>query len=290
MGLSQDNIDKICMTGVYRCNPVLKWLPSYKRDNPYHCVNWIFTPDKYKDNYYMRDTYWSSDRFSILLSDENFDMFELLFSVILILANVFAVGLMDSLERTGEAEKELALQHQSAKLQTENYLALEKSYRSQRAASHEFKHQLGLIRDLLAEGHPEEAQRYIDQLQGQQNARLFAVNSGNPIVDAIFNEKYQRAREEGIDIRFQVNDLSQISIQTDDLSFTLDYGAIYDIVAAEMKQPSNLIENVAGRIRDAIEEAFPELEEFEISVSKLNPPLGGQVDCARITLSGGSEQ
>ena len=140
-----------------------------------------------------------------------------LFSVILILANVFALGLMDSLERTGEAEKELALQHQSAKLQTENYLALEKSYRSQRAASHEFKHQLGLIRDLLAEGHPEEAQRYIDQMQGQQNARLFAVNSGNPIVDAIFNEKYQRAREEGIDIRFQVNDLSQISIQTDDL-------------------------------------------------------------------------
>ena len=140
-----------------------------------------------------------------------------LFSVILILANVFAVGLMDSLERTGEAEKELALQHQSAKLQTENYLALEKSYRSQRAASHEFKHQLGLIRDLLAEGRTEEAQRYINQLQGQQNARIFAVNSGNPIVDAIFNEKYQRAREEGIVIRFQVNDLSQISIPTDDL-------------------------------------------------------------------------
>ena len=146
-----------------------------------------------------------------------------LFSGILILANVFAVGLMDSLERTGEAEKELALQHQSAKLQTENYLALEKSYRSQRAASHEFKHQLGLIRDLLAEGRPEEAQRYINQLQGQQNARIFAVNSGNPIVDAIFNEKYQRAREEGIDIRFQVNDLSQISIPTDDLVVLLAY-------------------------------------------------------------------
>ena len=140
-----------------------------------------------------------------------------LFSVILILANVFALGLMDSLERTSEAEKELALQHQSAKLQTENYMALEKSYRSQRAASHEFKHQLGLIRDLLAEGRPEEAQRYIDQLQGQQNARIFAVNSGNPIVDAIFNEKYQRAKEQGIDIRFQVNDLSKLSIPTDDL-------------------------------------------------------------------------
>ena len=101
-------------------------------------------------------------------------------------------------------------------------------------------------------------------------------------------EERVKGGEYVVDFRCQVN--PETAIQTDDLSFTLDYGAIYDIVAAEMKQPSNLIENVAGRIRDAIEEAFPELEEFEISVSKLNPPLGGQVDCARITLSGGSEQ
>ncbi len=103
-----------------------------------------------------------------------------------------------------------------------------------------------------------------------------------------FPEERVKGGEYVVDFRCPVN--PETAIQTDDLSFTLDYGAIYDIVAAEMKQPSNLIENVAGRIRDAIEEAFPILEEFEISVSKLNPPLGGPVDCARITLSGGSEQ
>ena len=45
---------------------------------------------------------------------------------------------------------------------------------------------------------------------------------------------------------------------------------------------------VAGRIRDAVEAAFPDLEEFEISISKLNPPVGGPADVARVTVKGGS--
>ena len=89
-----------------------------------------------------------------------------------------------------------------------------------------------------------------------------------------------------VDFRCSVN--PETAIQTDDLSFTLDYSAVYDIVAKQMAEPSKLLENVAGRIRDAIEDAFPELEEFEISISKLNPPVGGKVDCARFTLKGGS--
>ena len=195
-----------------------------------------------------------------------------LFSVILILANVFAVALRDSLERTGEAEKELALQHQSAKLQTENYLALEKSYRSQRAASHEFKHQLGLIRDLLAQGRTEEAQRYIDQLHGQQNARLFVVNSGNPIVDAILNEKYQRAREEGIDIRFQVNDLSRISISTDDLVVLLS-NLLDNAIEACLRLPE-------GR---AIVCSLVREEELLVSIRNTSPAV--QIDNGRIETS-----
>ena len=88
-----------------------------------------------------------------------------------------------------------------------------------------------------------------------------------------------------VDFRCPVN--PETAIQTDDLSFTLDYGAVHRIVAEQMAVPSNLLENVAGRIRDAIEEAFPELEEFEISVAKLAPPVGGTVECARVTLKGG---
>ena len=78
--LSQSNIDKLCMTGLYRCNPVLEWLPSYKRDNPYWCKNWTFRVRKSNDNYYMYDTYWATgDEYPVKLTDKNFDKFELVF-------------------------------------------------------------------------------------------------------------------------------------------------------------------------------------------------------------------
>lgn len=80
MSLSQENIDKLCMTGLYRCEPVLKWLPEYKRNNPYWCKNWTFRVGRFKDQYYMRDTYWATgDENPVLLTDENFDLFELVF-------------------------------------------------------------------------------------------------------------------------------------------------------------------------------------------------------------------
>lgn len=84
MSLSQENINKLCMTGIYRCDPVLSWIESWRRDNPYHCINWTFMVYMY-DEYnkiYMRDTYWSGGSgLSVELTDENFDKFELLFDM-----------------------------------------------------------------------------------------------------------------------------------------------------------------------------------------------------------------
>lgn len=80
--LSQENIDKLHMNGLYRCEPVRSWLPSYKRDNPYWCKNWTFKVHKGGNNYYMYDTYWSTgDEYPVELTDENFDKFELLFDL-----------------------------------------------------------------------------------------------------------------------------------------------------------------------------------------------------------------
>ena len=83
MALSQKNIEKLHMKGIYRCEPVLKWLPSYKRDNPYWCKNWTFQLRQNRDgDYYMYDTYWSTgDDYPVKLTDENFDQFEFLFDL-----------------------------------------------------------------------------------------------------------------------------------------------------------------------------------------------------------------
>ena len=83
MALSQKNIEKLRMNGIYRCDPVLEWLPSYKRDNPYWCKNWTFRVRQSKSGkYFMYDTYWATgDEYPVELTDENFDKFEFLFDL-----------------------------------------------------------------------------------------------------------------------------------------------------------------------------------------------------------------
>ncbi|MBO4264407.1 MAG: dihydroneopterin aldolase [Bacteroidales bacterium] len=83
------------------------------------------------------------------------------------------------------------------------------------------------------------------------------------------------------DVRFEY--VITDAAESDELADAVDYSRIYEIVAGEMAQPSNLLENVAGRILVAIEAAYPELENIEVTVSKKNPPLGGRCEWARVT-------
>lgn len=139
------------------------------------------------------------------------------FCAALAIANIailYAIGLVqDSTERL----KENVLLSQQMEIQTDNIVALEKSYRAQRRATHEFKNQLQAISDLLTLGEIDEAKKYIQTIQGQQTTRIFCVNSHHPIIDAVLNHKYQTAREHGIDVQIKVNDLSGVALETDQL-------------------------------------------------------------------------
>lgn len=72
--------------------------------------------------------------------------------------------------------------------------------------------------------------------------------------------------------------------QSDDLADTIDYSRVYAIVAREMAVPSRLLEHVAGRIADALLAEIPGLEHFEISISKENPPVGGDCKWAKVSI------
>ncbi len=65
--------------------------------------------------------------------------------------------------------------------------------------------------------------------------------------------------------------------QTDNVNNTINYETVYNLVKREMAQPSNLIEHVAYRIKNAIQTAF-EQANVTVKVSKIAPPLGGKID------------
>ncbi len=72
---------------------------------------------------------------------------------------------------------------------------------------------------------------------------------------------------------------------TDELNDTLNYQEVYDVIKQEMEIPSNLIEHVGQRILDAIVKQFPIVKSLKVKLSKLNPPLGGDVECVSIELT-----
>ena len=77
--------------------------------------------------------------------------------------------------------------------------------------------------------------------------------------------------------------------ESDKLEDALNYAEIYDVIAAEMAVPSELLEHAAGRIVNALAEKFPQLESFSVRVSKRRPPVAGIVQWSRITLTHNGE-
>lgn len=78
-------------------------------------------------------------------------------------------------------------------------------------------------------------------------------------------------------------DLSTAS-QSDKLSDTVDYVHINRIVKQEMQRPSKLLEHVGQRIIDRIFKEINIVDTAEIQVSKINPPIGGDVERVTVVL------
>ncbi|MFT0714001.1 dihydroneopterin aldolase [Flagellimonas lutimaris] len=78
-------------------------------------------------------------------------------------------------------------------------------------------------------------------------------------------------------------DLAKPAI-SDQLIETVDYVHLNNIIKEEMTVRSNLLEHVAKRIIDRIFGEIPEVTEVEVEVSKINPPIGGDVESVSVKL------
>jgi dihydroneopterin aldolase len=74
--------------------------------------------------------------------------------------------------------------------------------------------------------------------------------------------------------------------QSDKLEDTLDYQKAYLTVKEEMAVSSDLLEHVCQRIIQRIKVEFPEVQKVTVKVSKMNPPMGGQIEKVSVTMEG----
>jgi dihydroneopterin aldolase len=74
------------------------------------------------------------------------------------------------------------------------------------------------------------------------------------------------------------------ALEEDDLSQTIDYVKVNEIVQREMQQRSKLIEHAAGRILKTLRSEFKECMEIKVRLTKHNPPAGYYVEKASVTV------
>ncbi|MBM3429335.1 MAG: dihydroneopterin aldolase [Bacteroidetes bacterium] len=93
-----------------------------------------------------------------------------------------------------------------------------------------------------------------------------AVIGGKYIIDAVFHVDVKKAAHH------------------DDLDLTIDYVKVTEIVQREMAIRAKLIESVGYRILHALENEFPQAEAIRVKLTKIAPPIPGQVGSVSIEL------
>ncbi|MEI8115824.1 MAG: dihydroneopterin aldolase [Bacteroidia bacterium] len=74
--------------------------------------------------------------------------------------------------------------------------------------------------------------------------------------------------------------------KSDKLEDTLDYQKAFLAVREEMAVSSDLLEHVCQRIIQRIKTEFQEIQKVTVKVSKMNPPMGGQIEKVSVTMEG----
>ncbi|RYE15792.1 MAG: dihydroneopterin aldolase [Sphingobacteriales bacterium] len=64
---------------------------------------------------------------------------------------------------------------------------------------------------------------------------------------------------------------------SDDLGNTVNYEQLHNICSIEMKNPRKLIETVGNAIVDKIKSSYPFVQNIELTLKKLHPPMKGSV-------------
>jgi len=108
-----------------------------------------------------------------------------------------------------------------------------------------------------------------------QNIRTFSFHG-------CLEEEARIGSDYRVDLEIKT-DLRKSSV-TDDLKDTVDYVLLNKIVVEEMAIRSKLLEHVGYRIVTRIFREIPSVSRIVVAVSKLNPPIGGDVEAVTIEM------
>lgn len=106
-----------------------------------------------------------------------------------------------------------------------------------------------------------------------ENVKFYAFHGVLPQERKVGND-YQVSLRIGYDI--------SRAMVSDDVNDTLNYAEVYQLLSQEMSVPSALLERVAGRIGDRLFRKFPAILSIDLTIIKVNPPMGADSEGAGV--------
>ena len=130
----------------------------------------------------------------------------------LVMINFLVMVLMQDILVKGELLRESALSDQKKESQLTHYRDMQAVYERQGRKLYDYKNQIRTMQVLLKEGSVQAAAGLAERLTESISVEMAAVNTNHSIVDAVLNQKFHAAREQGISMIFKVGDMAGLKL------------------------------------------------------------------------------
>ncbi|WP_298030827.1 sensor histidine kinase [uncultured Dysosmobacter sp.] len=139
----------------------------------------------------------------------------------LIMINFLVMVLMRDILMKGELLRESALTDQKKESQLAHYRDMQAVYERQGRKMHDYKNQIRTMQVLLKEGDVQAAAGLAERLTESISVEMSAVNTNHPVVNAVLNQKFHAAREQGVSMIFKVGDMSGMRLDGEEIVILL---------------------------------------------------------------------
>ncbi len=122
------------------------------------------------------------------------------------------------------------------------YYTLSDNYANQRKKEHEFKNQLMCINALINNEEYDEAKNYINKISKNVSSNLHTINTGNTVLNAVLNTKYQEALDKNILFTLNISDMTKLPLEVEDIVVLISNLLNNAIEAAELCEEKRQIQ------------------------------------------------
>lgn len=145
----------------------------------------------------------------------------LFLSAELIVINFLVMVLMQDILVKGELLRESALTGQKKEGQLAHYRDMQAVYERQGRKMHDYKNQIRTMQVLLKEGDTQAAAELAERLTESISVEMSVVNTNHSVVNAVLNQKFHAAREQGVSMIFRVGDMSGMRLDGEEIVILL---------------------------------------------------------------------